>query len=284
LSSKEAVRENLRNTVTAIYIDAYITAYFRDGQFARGTLSLEGLLAEFPQLANLPAPLQAQLQAIVNQAQSDATFGKIGDTALVTRGGDKLQVPSITVSFDPAKGQLSATKVDYALVGSDLIRVLFEAIFDANDRVPAVSTATGVGDPAAKTNIPGAVRLVDFGKITGWNPPYSAIDADKFGQIQSFANSASSTTATATGQAIRGLGPASLNNEAVAKLIESLVGTVSRKVAEKVAWCWFADLPPAGSNDHEVLPSELAPWLEPDDGPGSADSVRRVNVRVSFMR
>jgi len=40
-----------------------------------------------------------------------------------------------------------------------------------------------------------------------------------------------------TGQVIRGIGWVSLNNEALAKLIETAAGVVVRKGAEKVAWC-----------------------------------------------
>lgn len=278
------VRQNLNNMAIAIYI--HFKAYFRNGQFVQGSVSLAGLQSAFPALAKLPAALQTQLQDIINSIQRDATFGKVGTAGFVTRGGDMLQVPGINITFDPTKPQVSVTKIDYASVGADLVRVLLEAIFDAHDRIPAVSNATGVVDVAAEPGM-ASVGLVDFGKITQWSPSYTAITSTQFGDIQSFANSLDSATAAGTGQLIRGLGPTAMNNDALAKVIESAVGTTVRKVGEKLAWCWYATTPAAKRAQSPELsgqrvPDALVARMSADDGPESGDDPRQVKIRIRY--
>ena len=60
-----------------------------------------------------------------------------GDGGFVTRGGDKYAVPTISASFTPGAGRpLSASKVDFPQIGSDVIRVFIEAVGDYWSRLP----------------------------------------------------------------------------------------------------------------------------------------------------
>ena len=63
------------------------------------------------------------------------------------------------------------------------------------------------------------------------------VKATQFSKVNDYASQAESVAATATGQIIRGVSWLSLNNEALAKLIETAVGVIARKATEKVAWC-----------------------------------------------
>ena len=51
---------------------------------------------------------------------------------------------------------------------------------------------------------------------------------------------AEAAVSSAVGPAIRGAGWVGLNNEALARIIETIVAVTVRKVTEKAAWCWYA--------------------------------------------
>jgi hypothetical protein len=291
--SAEDIRANFDNTVMAIYIAEYFKAYFRNGQFLKGSVSLPTVEAAFPTLATLPDPLKTQLDDWIKSLQDQLVFGKIGDVGLVTRGGDMVQIPGISVAFDPAAAKVSATKLDYAAIGADLVRVLLEAVFDAHDRIPAVSKATGISQIATHAGMEG-FALVDFGKIKEWNQDYGKITDAQFGKIQEFANSLDAAAASGTGQLIRGLGPASLNNDAIAKVIESAVGTTVHKVGEKLGWCWYATAAGSRANPNAAIgvltqprwgglpPEVVADISKATDQPTAWQASRQIRVKVKY--
>ncbi|MNC82289.1 hypothetical protein D3C75_1357400 [compost metagenome] len=56
-----------------------------------------------------------------------------------------------------------------------------------------------------------------------------------------YAAQAEATVTAATSQAIRGLSVAALNNEAVAKTLETMAGVSARKIVEKSRWNRYLD-------------------------------------------
>jgi hypothetical protein len=74
-------------------------------------------------------------------------------------------------------------------------------------------------------------------------PPASGkpgVCEEQFTKVNDWANRAEGVVGSATGQAIRGISWLSLNNEALAKMIETAVGVAARKGTEKLAWCVYA--------------------------------------------
>jgi hypothetical protein len=190
-------------TIATKYIATYVKAYFRGGQFF--SLDVD----------------QGDLLKTLRQG--------LGSQGFVTRSGAIYQFPAVDMRFDPVAGRAtSGSDIEMASVASDLVRVVLEAVFDSRDRLPAVTGATGLSVPATGA----ALKVHD--------PETSPISAERFGDVNGMANQSEAAVSAAVGPLIRGVGWTSLNNETLAKLIETFVAVTVRKVTEKAAWCWYA--------------------------------------------
>ncbi|UCF66407.1 MAG: hypothetical protein JSV80_11480 [Acidobacteriota bacterium] len=223
-----------------VFITRYLRAYFRDGKFYVATLDMtslkNNLIEKLKQQLSVPDgsvdydKLVSEIFSQFNFDESDdqPIFGKIGTTGFVTRGGKDFRGPVVEATIDPiADRPVTVSKLDYVAVGSDLIREVLHAIFDASDGIPAVSTAIGVG-------LPESYRLrVNVGQETH-------VDEEEFRKVEEWAGTVEGITSAAVGRLVRGAGWASLDNEAVASMIETSVGVAARKAAEKLIWCRYA--------------------------------------------
>ena len=202
--------EGRARKVYAAFLEVYLKAYFRNGEFGS-----------------------------IKFGEKEG-FGKVGQGAFVSRVGRQLQFPPLEVTVDPTQHTaVSVAKIEYADVGADLVRVILEALFDAHDRFPAVENATGADASRflaaeVKAGYPLLVHVPpekgEPGKVT----------AEQFTRAAEYANKVEGFAAASTGQLVRGGSFLSLNNEAVAKAIEALAGTTARKATEKAMYCWYA--------------------------------------------
>lgn len=210
----------------ARYVAAYVRDYFQGGKFLKvdvgGSGITDALRKRFPLLTD------AQLRDVFKDyLGSGWLFGGVAAESFVTRAGAEYRFPAVDLRVDPVGGAVSrASELDLPLVASDLTRVVLEAVFDAHDRLPAVSGASGVSIPDAGLPV--------------HDPAVGSVDAAEFGAVNRIANQAEAAVSSAVGPAIRGAGWASLNNESLARLIETLVAVTVRKVTEKAAWCWYS--------------------------------------------
>jgi hypothetical protein len=213
----------------------YFRAYFRDGRFVQIQLNAQSLRNElkkrFPLLSGLPDSELDQTIKDLGASLSGSLFGNIGTLGFVTRGGLTFQFPVLTVGLDPtAKEAITLPKVDAVGTGADLIRVYLEAFFDAFNGLPAVSNATGCFKDGAR----------DGCALPVFDPKAGAVTATQFGDVNTISNQAEAAASDTFGRLVRGGGPIALNNEALARLLETLVGVTVRKAVEKGAWCWYA--------------------------------------------
>lgn len=86
--------------------------------------------------------------------------------------------------------------------------------------------------------------VIDFSKPVHWVYDRRAgtsadisIDEAGFQEIEAHSRKAEASVAGAVGKAIRGGSWGALNNEAVAKLVETAAGVVARHVTERAQWC-----------------------------------------------
>ena len=159
---------------------------------------------------------------------------KVEDGGFVSRGGTKYAFPGFSVSADPfSESMIQVSKVDFTQVGSDVVRVYIEAMGDQCGQLPADQTST-----ACKAKM--ADQLINVDKMQCYIEADQQVKADQFSKVNDRSNQAESLAATATGQAIRGISWLSLNNEALAKVVETTVGVVARKATEKITWCVYA--------------------------------------------
>jgi hypothetical protein len=215
----------------------YFSDYFDGGQFVSLSIDPSSLEAsvqkELEDKMGLPA---SSAKDLVNdvlaqiKGQSLGTDGKYHlvtaktDGGFVTRGGDKYVFPVVSVTFTPgAKQAVNISKVDFTTVGADVMRVFVEAVGDYWAQMPGVAQSSGVKYKVLRT--------------FGIDPAHEQIDETQFKQINDWSSSAEAAAAGATGQLIRGVAWLSLNNEALAKVIETAVGVAARKASEKVTWC-----------------------------------------------
>ena len=248
----------------AQFLKTYVEAFFRDGHFVGVDLTLNAADAEADivkqlekhggtktcQIYNAQAAITAQtnpgtspstdcsaMAASIYQSATGSTSNldhqvmKVAPTNYTSRDGSfSAQVPSLGVDIDPVSPHLvtfSATpdpsgKVDYTHIGTELIRVVLEALFDAHEGLPGVSNSTAV-----------AHQLLP-------SIPVGNVSAGDMTHITNITNRSAMAVGIVTDRLVQGIGPLSLNNDAIEALINTMVTTSVRKATEKAAWCWYA--------------------------------------------
>lgn len=130
----------------------------------------------------------------------------------------------------------SRIDIDHSQVAADTLRVVLEALRDSIAPLPVLPQAT------AALSLKDYV--VDFDKPLHWiydrrDGAFAdiTIDEARFQEIEAHARMAEASVAGAVGKAIRGGSWGALNNEAVAKLVETAAGVLSRHMTERADWC-----------------------------------------------
>lgn len=297
----------------AAFVKAYLDAYFSNGHFLTVDLRVDQTLAtqkltkeleKHPELCKAYNAAEgvtaddgsecAALAEKIYRGVLGATLGSDQPLYLIRAkpvgyhprdGGTKLQFPEIDVDFDPVKRpMLSITYSDgssssdqfgssfWLPVGTDLVRVVLDAVFDAHEGLPAVSGATGL-------TVPG----YPLQPITGLENQNLLQNLDKMRQ-------ASQHAAVGVGvvldREIRGIGPFTLNNEALEQLIVAVVTTSVQKAMEKAVWCFYScdlnlaidkaktDLEQAAKEDEKRLTGDLKHY--------AYDQAEKVRLHVSL--
>ncbi len=162
------------------------------------------------------------------------TLGKIGTASFTTRHGVSLQAPPFDIR-DSTNADVKAAikRIDYVDVATELLRVMIEASFDAKSRLPGLSSSTGVSSELLRDPLPNVDDI--FG-----TDGYEHLSKADFSAIDTEATRVEMTASVMTGVAIRGINVFSLDNEALERLVETLVASLSRKIAEKAYWCAYA--------------------------------------------
>jgi hypothetical protein len=183
--STQRIAQGLR---TAIFVKAYLNAYFRGGRVVGLTLNADAvnqLSAILRQ--DLVDELRSELQAMLDQATSHDMF-KLGDVAFVSRGGASRQFPGFSATYAPGLGKPQFSEIPVGDVGADIVRVTLEGFFDSFFGLPAMSNATGVGLTAQVDGTEVPIGLPEFGKLD--RPPYKQpFDKEAFEKIDERANS-----------------------------------------------------------------------------------------------
>jgi hypothetical protein len=246
--ASDEVRQDSR---TLAFINRYLEAYFENGKFVKIELDTQDLTAKIQSYLTDNVPLfcgdssQAkQCDALVTSVQNEILKGvakdaannnyvllPLGTAGYVSRTGQSFAFPGLQITFDPAGAKaVSIARINMTAVGTDLVWVFFQALFDAHEGLPAVSTATGV-------NLGTADKAFD---LPVFDPSAGNVSTKDFQDINAFANRVSAAVGTAFDKAVRGFGPFSINNEALEELLVAIVTVTVDNAAEKAAWCWFS--------------------------------------------
>ncbi|HKV11583.1 MAG TPA: hypothetical protein VJ725_25790 [Thermoanaerobaculia bacterium] len=279
----QAVRQDAR---TAAFLRRYMEAYFENGRFLKVDLDtqdldrkINGYLSRNASLfcdsqtspcAALTSSLQNEILKGVAKDPSNQDFVllALGTQGYVSRLGDlSLSFPGVQVTLDPAGARpASVTKIDPTKVGTDLVWVFFQALFDAHEGLPAVSNATGL-------DLGAAGKAFDLPVL---DPEAGNVDRQDLSDIITFSNQVSGTVGAAFDRVIRGLGPFSLNNEALEELLTAIVSATVHNATQKAAWCWFScnldqKIEKATDREKEKVRAELA------------KSAKRIKLRLRVL-
>ena len=210
------------------FLKSYYSAYFRRGEFLKIEADDRDARAKLIEWIKkrLPGLSDSELEQMVKRIipSGGFVFGSIGDTGFVSRTGNACAFPGIQVSIDPFNIRATdVPEIDFGQVGADLVRVFFEATFDARHGLPGVTKATGVVE----------------GLLEPHDPESCCVSSEDFQKTAECAARVEAIAAASTGRIVRGGGPLSLNNEAFAQILETLVGVMARKSTEMVSWCIF---------------------------------------------
>lgn len=231
-----------------VFVQEYMSAYFRSGHFVQfdldATASKAALVSRINNALGIRTPTpnqqkvvgdaaQEMIDSLLGKSTSGSTyqlFGSLADGAFVTRGGTSYSFPSINVRVTPLGDHpFQATKVDYTAVGADMVRIFFEALGDSIAGLPS--------DPKS-TACKSAHRLLPC--FVEHDPTMGNLSADAFGNVNQAADRAEGVLGMAAARAIRRISWFSLNNEALAELIDTALAVSIRKATEKLVWCAYA--------------------------------------------
>jgi len=224
----------------ALFLGPYFKAYFRGGQFL--DFAINPKEAKTSLVAGLKSRLglgDTEAHAVAKKVLDEVSLGSPGADGnvhlltklpggFVTRGGNTLAFPGVDVTITPfAASPVAASKIDLSAVAADVVRVFIEAVGDSLSGVPGVLQSSG----CSTQNQPGKPLLGCFapGKVT----------VENFAAINAQADAVDGMVGHAVGSAVRGASWFSLNNEMLAKVIETAAAAIARKAAEKVAWCYY---------------------------------------------
>ena len=213
LPSDPEIQTEIRIFNWARFLSTYFDAYFRSGHFLAVTDNGNPIL-------------------------------KLGTDGFVSRAGMSVQFAGVDYALTTNSSTVSLHH-NYPAVaqfGPQLVRVFVEALFDANGLSPmAVSNSTAC-----------AQHLFDETECLGSAANNSPAAKNVIEQIDLMASASEALTTAATGAILRGVNVVALNNEAVAQVLETLVGVNARKITEKLVYS-------SSVRDGLVCPAQAAP-------------------------
>jgi len=199
---KKSLATELRIFNWSRFLSTYFDAYFRGGHFLQVTDGKNTVVAA-------------------------------GSTGFVTRAGLSVQFSGVDYALNDESGKLSLhhTYPQVTQFGPQLVRVFMEGIFDANGLSPK-GVANSTACSAKLFDSSDCLTTVDNSSKTSSAAKDESVTQD----IDAISSASESLSTAATGAIIRGVNVVALNNEAVAQVLETLVGVTSRKISEKLLY------------------------------------------------
>jgi hypothetical protein len=225
--------------------EAYLKAYFKKG------------ISQLPRLASLDesekSALQAKIAGVLKRKADDPAITKVmgklapqlqkisnkianKSSGFISRDGTSYAFPGVT-------DQGTQTNIDHSQIEADVIRIILEALRDTYAPLPVLANSTAASvdntdtlDFAPDKSASITVNWHNYHRDVTKTIPVT-LTAEQFQDIEAKGRSAESSVAGAVGKAIRGGSWGALNNEAVARSIETAAGVLARHTAERAEWC-----------------------------------------------
>jgi hypothetical protein len=219
---------------------AYLTAYFikpvdftqlrsEDEQDLRADIA--GILQHNP---NHP-----KVNALLDMLQPRLRPAGLKVAGFIDRDGSQF-------GFSGGSGSADNLKVDHSQIGADVMRIFLDAMRDTLAPLPVLAYSTAGQQPTEFDVM--AFQTADQPIAFDWHMDrhnqskaiHLSLTAQQFEYIQALAKQAEASAASSVGKAIRGGAFGSLNNEAIARQLETAAGVLARHVTERSQWCLLA--------------------------------------------
>ncbi|WP_196482752.1 hypothetical protein [Burkholderia stagnalis] len=239
---------------TSDFLATYFDAYFRNGALVSVTVSrtafVDGAIDALKSVTGGSVPDEAALRATLTSAcksnpNACLSFGAVGSTGFVSLFGDKTQFGAIDVSFNGNTNRPiwkpSVSRPVVSQFGPDMVRVLVEAIADANGpHPPAAPTATAcrtvnkarlfIDDDLSDTRASGTEAAAkDQPRQCLAQAPAENTEWQRTNVV---GNAAEAVVTAGAGALIRSGGIVALNNETIASIVETFAGVTARKAIQ----------------------------------------------------
>lgn len=181
---------------------------------------------------------------LINYLDNYFSSEKSDISGFISRDGTRYKYTGVSAD----KNAISS--INHSQMGADVMRIGLEAFRDVFLQLPVVPESTLYklkyeftdenGNRSNNENLKSLVVNIyeKNGKWAYKEHPYNyQVSQKKFNDFQTIANKVESEVATLVGTAIRGGSIEALNNEALAKIIETSAGVKARHLTERAFWC-----------------------------------------------
>ncbi|AEG00549.1 hypothetical protein [Methylomonas methanica] len=184
-------------------------------------------------------PNDPKVNALLETLQPKLKPATLKIAGFIDRDGSQFGFSGISTSAD-------SLKVDHSQIGADVMRIFLDALRDTLVPLPVLAYSTA-GEQQAEFDVM-TFQTADQPISFDWHTDrhdhsktiHLSITAQQFEYIQALAKQAEASAASSVGKAIRGGAVGSLNNEAIARQLETAAGVLARHAAERSQWCLLA--------------------------------------------
>lgn len=228
------------------FLYEYLRAYFRGGRFAFAKLDADGISGKLSEsvvdgfkneisydaldeekkslvdnlIDKVKASIGEEIQSVCKTSDQSGCLltTALGEDALITKGGRSIQFAGVGILIgEEGKASLSLDKPESTDVAAQLIEVVVESFMDSQNRnIPALANSTAC-----------ASHLID----ASFCKPEAEFQKS-FEEIYEKGDAAAGYATSLASMIVRGGYFWSLDNEAIAKAIETGAGSVARKMME----------------------------------------------------
>lgn len=184
-------------------------------------------------------PNDPKLNTLVDMLQPRLKSATLKIAGFIDRDGSQFGFSGGTISAD-------SLKVDHSQIGADVMRIFLDAMRDTLVPLPVLAYSTAGQQPSEFDVM--VFQTADQPIGFDWHMDrhnqhktiHVSLTAQQFESIQALAKQAEASAASSVGKAIRGGAFGSLNNEAIARQLETAAGVLARHATERSQWCLLA--------------------------------------------
>lgn len=185
------------------------------------------------------SPNDPKVNALLELLRPNLKPATLKVAGFIDRDGSQFGFSGISSGSD-------SLKVDHSQIAADVMRIFLDALRDTLAPLPVLAYSTAGTQPEVfdVMEFQAPDQSINFDWHTDRHDQSKtlrlSITAQQFEYIQALAKQAEASAASSIGKAIRGGAIGSLNNEAVARQLETAAGVLARHETEHTQWCLLA--------------------------------------------